>query len=91
MNKRQVISFPYRKCHDALQGRIVSILNKLQNGKNCLRDFDGLIQKMNKISNKDLLNRFIISGIKAIINIGYEKNIYDVIYNLIQNEIMVRI
>ena len=29
LHKREIISIPYRKCHDALEGRIVAILNKL--------------------------------------------------------------
>jgi hypothetical protein len=34
---------------------------------------------MHKISSKDLMNRFIVGGIKTIISIALEKNIYDVI------------
>ena len=63
-------------------------MNKLENGKNCLRDFEGLIEKMDKIANKDIMNRFIISGIKTIINLTIEKNIYDVNLNLIQPKII---
>jgi len=48
----------------------VAILNKLEGGKNCLRDFDGLMEKMNKITSKDLKNKFIISGIKTIIAVS---------------------
>ena len=39
IHKREIISIPYRKCHDAFEGRIVTIINKIENGKNCLRDF----------------------------------------------------
>lgn len=56
----------------------MAILNKLEAGKNCLRDFDGLMEKMAKITSKDLRNRFIVSGIKAIIAVTDHKNIYDV-------------
>lgn len=70
VHKREIVSIPYRKCHDALEGRIVAILNKLENGKNCLRDFDGLVEKMNKITSKDLKNRYIVSGIKTIISVS---------------------
>ncbi len=56
----------------------MAILNKLEAGKNCLRDFDGLMEKMSKITSKDLRNRFIVSGIKTIIAVSEEKNIYDV-------------
>lgn len=38
------------------------------------------MEKMNKITSKDLKNRFIISGIKTIIAVSEEKNIYDVIF-----------
>jgi hypothetical protein len=50
----------------------------LEAGKNCLRDFEGLMEKMNKITSKDLRNRFIVSGIRTIIAASEEKNIYDV-------------
>jgi hypothetical protein len=53
-------------------------LNKLEAGKNCLRDFEGLMEKMNKITSKDLRNKFIVSGIRTIIAASEEKNIYDV-------------
>jgi len=39
IHKREIISIPYRKCHDAFEGRIVSIINKIESGKNCLKDF----------------------------------------------------
>jgi hypothetical protein len=78
LHKREIVSIPYRKCHDALEGRIVTILNKLENGKNCLRDFEGLIEKMGRIASKDLRNRFIISGIRTILAVSLEKETYDV-------------
>ena len=46
---------------------------------------------MGKIANKDIMNRFIISGIKTIIKLTVEKNIYDVILNLIQPKIISRL
>ena len=70
---------PYRKCHDALEGRIVTIMNKIDGGKNCLKDFESLVEKIGRISSKDLLNRFVVSGIKIIIAIALSKDIYDVI------------
>lgn len=45
-------------------------MNKLESGKNCLKDFESLIEKMNRIANKDLMNRFVISGIKTIITLS---------------------
>ncbi len=78
MHKRDIISIPYRKCHDAFEGRIVTIINKIESGKNCLRDFESLIEKMQRITGKDMMNRFIIGGIKTILKLGREKDIYDV-------------
>jgi hypothetical protein len=60
----------------------VAILNKLEGGKNCLRDFDGLVEKMSKIGCKDLKNRFIVSGINTVITVSQQKNIYDVVFPL---------
>jgi hypothetical protein len=39
IHRKEIISIPYRKCHDAFEGRIVTIINKIESGKNCLRDF----------------------------------------------------
>lgn len=77
-HKREIVSVPYRKCHDALEGRIVTIMNKIEGGKNCLKDFESLVEKMGRISAKDLLNRFVVSGIKVVIAIALAKDIYDV-------------
>lgn len=84
IHKREIISIPYRKCHDAFEGRIVTIINKIESGKNCLRDFESLIERMQRINAKDMINRFIISGIKTIIRLGKEKDIYDVNISSIQ-------
>jgi hypothetical protein len=43
-----------------------------------LRDFESLIEKMQRITGKDMMNRFIIGGIKTILKLGREKDIYDV-------------
>lgn len=77
-HKREIVSVPYRKCHDALEGRIVTIMNKIEGGKNCLKDFESLVEKLGRISTKDLLNRFVVSGIKIIIAIALSKDIYEV-------------
>jgi hypothetical protein len=37
---------------------------------------------MHKISTKDMLNRFVVAGIRTIIAIAVEKNIYDVLLHL---------
>jgi hypothetical protein len=37
-HRREIVSIPYRKCHDAFEGRVVTIINKLQSGKNCQKD-----------------------------------------------------
>lgn len=56
----------------------MAIINKIEGGKNCLRDFESLIERMQRINAKDMINRYIISGIKTIIRLGKEKDIYDV-------------
>ena len=48
----------------------MTIINKIENGKNCLRDCESLIEKMQRINAKDMINRFIIAGIKTIIRLG---------------------
>lgn len=77
-HKREIVSVPYRKCHDALEGRIVTIMNKIEGGKNCLKDFESLVEKLGRISAKDLLNRFVISGVKIVIAVALAKEIYEV-------------
>ena len=62
----------------------MAIINKIEGGKNCLRDFESLIERMQRINAKDMINRYIISGIKTIIRLGKEKDIYDVRLPLMQ-------
>lgn len=65
---------PYRKCHDAMEGRIVTVINKITNGKNCAKDFENLVDKMAKITAKDMANRYVIAGIRTIISMTEEGN-----------------
>lgn len=65
-HKKEIVSIPYRKCHDAFEGRIVTIINKIESGKNWSRDLEGLIDKIQRISARDMTNRYIIAGIKTI-------------------------
>ena len=53
-------------------------MNKIEGGKNCLKDFEGLVEKLGRISAKDLLNRFVVSGVKIIVAVALAKNIYEV-------------
>jgi hypothetical protein len=66
---------PYRKCHDALEGRIVAIMNKMVGGRNCQKDFEGLVEKMARITQKDMRNRFIVGGIRSIVTLAGDRNI----------------
>jgi hypothetical protein len=43
LSRRGVATIPYRKCHDLLEGRVVTVINKIQTGKNCVRDIDSLV------------------------------------------------
>ena len=47
-----------------------------------------MIEKMQRINAKDMVNRYIISGIKTIIRLGREKDIYDVRFFFIQLKLM---
>jgi hypothetical protein len=78
IHRKEIISIPYRKCHDAFEGRIVTIINKIEGSKNCVRDFESLIERMQRINVKDMMNRFIVAGIATIIRLSKEKDIYEV-------------
>lgn len=39
---------------------------------------------MQRINAKDMINRYIIAGIKTIIRLGREKDIYDVLFFVIK-------
>ena len=52
-----------------------------------MRDFESLIEKMQRINAKDMVNRYIISGIKTIIRLGREKDIYDVWFFLFSSNL----
>lgn len=71
MHKHEIVSIPYRKCHDAFEGRIVSIINKLEAGKNCQRDLETLIERIQRITPKDMMNRYIIAGISTLVKLSH--------------------
>jgi hypothetical protein len=71
-HKNEVESIPYRKCHDAFEGRIVAIINKMGAGKNCLRDLEGLLDRLLKIAAKDMMNRYVVGGIATIVRLARE-------------------
>ena len=63
---------PFRRNQDALEGKIVNIINKLVHGKTCCKDIAHLTEKMGKLSTKELLSRHIVSGFAVITRIIIE-------------------
>jgi hypothetical protein len=57
---------------------VVTIINKLQLGKNCQKDLEGLADKLAKISNKDMMNRFVVAGVATIVALIRDGNCIDV-------------
>lgn len=69
-----MMSIPYRKCHDHFEGRIVGLLNKVEAGKNCLREMEGLVEKLQKLGSRDLLNRHVVAGVKVLLRLARERD-----------------
>ena len=57
-----------------MEGRIVTVINKITNGKNCAKDFENLVDRVAKITAKDMANRYVIAGIRTIIGMTEEGN-----------------
>ena len=53
-------------------------MNKIEDRKNCFRDFESLVERIQKISGREMMNKYIISGISTIVRLSKEKDIYDV-------------
>lgn len=62
-------AIPYRKCQDALEGRVVSIINKMESNKNYQKEIECFVEKLPKISIKDCMNKHVVSGIIVILNL----------------------
>lgn len=45
------------------------------NGRNCHKDIESLIEKISKISQKDMMNKYILGGIRTIIAMANDRNI----------------
>lgn len=57
---------PYRKCQSSLEERIVGVINKIVGGKECEKEVRSLVEKVKKVHVRELLNKFVISGICTI-------------------------
>ena len=73
-NRTDISAFSYRKCHDALEGRIVALLNRIVVGKAIQKDVEALADRLPKMSMKNLNNRYIVSGISFTLKLGRESS-----------------
>lgn len=60
---------PYRRSQDALEGKIVGIINKLVHRKSCYKELSHLADKMSKLTTKEMMNKYIVSGFSVIIKL----------------------
>jgi hypothetical protein len=70
-----VAAVPYRKCHDALEGRVVGILNKIVSGRNCQKDLEALADRLPRMARRDTHNRYIVAGIASVIAMAKDRRI----------------
>lgn len=45
------------------------LINKLSSGKHCAKDFESFIEKMQRISVKDMMNKYVVAGIRTIVKL----------------------
>jgi hypothetical protein len=58
------VRIPFRKYEEVtLEGRIVEILNNLNTGKDCRNEVGRLFKRLRKIKDKEVMNRYILSGL----------------------------
>lgn len=67
------MSFPYRKCHDQLEGKITAILNKLTTDKDCRKEIEALAEKLAKAGIREMRNRYVVAGVRMAIRLAKEK------------------
>lgn len=91
VSKREILSVPYRKCHDAMEGRIVTLINKIANGKNCAKDFENLAEKMARIGSRDMANRHVIAGIRTVIGMTEDGNPLGIRVSFMEGRVLVRL
>ena len=60
---RRTVGVPYRKCHSSMEEKVVAIINKIKSGKECHKEIETLIDRTRKISTKEMMNRYVVSGI----------------------------
>ena len=75
--RKELTSIPYRKCHEAFEGRIIGLLNKIEAGKNCAREIDGLAERLQRAGSRELLNRHVVAGVKVLLRLARQRD-YDV-------------
>lgn len=71
--KTEILSFPYRKHHDPLEGRIIGLLNKLTADKDCRKDVENLAERVTKAGGRECRNRYIVAGMKMVVRMVREK------------------
>jgi hypothetical protein len=55
---------PLRKFEEvSLEGRIVDLLNKMKDGKDCKTELSRVVSKAGRIKPKDIMNRYVLSGL----------------------------
>ena len=57
-----------------LEGKIVNVINKMINGKGCVKEILHVVERMGRLGWKEMSNRYIVSGFETIVKLVIEKN-----------------
>ena len=69
-HKRNTINqVPFRKFQDSFEQKIVVLINRIHQRKSNEKDIEIFIEKLQKITTKELYNPYIISGVKTVLNL----------------------
>lgn len=60
---------PYRKCHSTMEEKVIGIINKINSEKECQKEIETLLERTRKISVKEMMNRYFVSGLHVILRL----------------------
>ena len=55
-----------------MEEKVVGIINKINSGKECHREIETLLERTRKISIKEMMNRYFVSGLHVIHRLAKE-------------------
>jgi hypothetical protein len=72
--KKEKNYISFRRNQDNLEGKIVNVINKMINGKNCAKDILHIVDKMGRLSGREMMSKYIVGGYETIVKLVLDEN-----------------